>query len=142
MITALAVLGTLMVAMAVTLFGVRRFHQVLGLRQQCTAAAEAQIDSLMATGLALDPNRISTLWPGLKVETQVRPGRGQWQGLDLMRATASVPSGRRIVSVTLSRYGTIPKPALTSGQGPVVDVQQRTTHNSLRSMPCARPSRS
>ena len=109
LMVALVILGILMVAMAVTLYGVRRFHQVLWFRQQCTAAAQAQIDSLIATGLAIEPNRIATLWPRLKVETQVRPGQGQWQGLDLVQATASIPTGRRVVSVRLARYGTIPK---------------------------------
>jgi type II secretory pathway pseudopilin PulG len=109
LMVALAILGILMVAMAVTLFGVRRFHQVLWVRQQCMAASQAQIDSLMATGLAIEPNRIATLWPRLKVETQVRPGQGSWRGLDLVQATASILSGRRVVTVTLARYGTIPK---------------------------------
>ena len=109
LIVALAILGILMVGMAVTLFGVRRFHHVLWVRQQCMAAAQAQIDSLMATGLAIDPNRIATLWPRLKVETEIRPGEGQWKGLDLVRARASGPSGQRIVTVTLARYGTMPR---------------------------------
>ena len=109
LMVALAVLGTLMVGLALTLHSVRRFHQVLGVRQQCMAAAQAQIDSLMATGLAIDPNRIATLWPRLKVETEIRPGEGQWKGLDLVRARASGPSGPRIVTVTLARYGTMPR---------------------------------
>jgi type II secretory pathway pseudopilin PulG len=109
LMVALVVLGTLMVGLALTLHSVRRFHQVLGVRQQCMAAAQAQIDSLMATGLAIDPNRIATLWPHLKVETEVRPGEGQWKGLDLVRATASGPSGPRLVTVTLARYGTLPR---------------------------------
>ena len=135
LITALTVLGTLMVAMAVTLYGVRRFHQVLAVRQQCTATAQAQIDSLLATGLAIGPNKIATLWPRLKVETQVRPGQGRWQGLDLVKATASGPSGRRIVTVTLARYGTIPKPALTSDRLPGVDGRQPSTHNRQPTTP-------
>jgi len=109
LMVALVVLGTLMVGLALTLHSVRRFHQVLGVRQQCMAAAQAQIDSLMATGLAIDPNRIATLWPRLKVETEIRPGEGQWKGLDLVRARASGPSGPRIVTVTLARYGTMPR---------------------------------
>lgn len=108
MMVSLAVLATLMVGLALTLHSVRRFHHVLGVRQQCMAAAQAQIDSLVATGLAMDPNRTATLWPRLKVETQVRPGQGQWKGLDLIQATASGPSGPRIVTVTLARYGTVP----------------------------------
>ena len=119
---ALAILGILMVAMAVTLFGVRRFHQVLWFRQQCTAAAQAQIDSLTATGLAIEPNRIATLWPGMKVETQVRPGQGPWQGLDLIEATASVPTGRRIVTIRLARYGKI-KTTVASGEWLVTSNQ-------------------
>jgi len=111
LMVALAVLGTLMVCLALTLNGVRKFHHVLWIRQQCMAAAQAQIDSLMATGITIDPNKIATLWPRVKVETQVRPGQGQWRDLDLVQTTASGPSGRRTVSVTLARYGTIPQAA-------------------------------
>ncbi|MBP8304712.1 MAG: hypothetical protein KBE04_11360 [Phycisphaerae bacterium] len=107
LMVSLSVLATLMVGLAMTLHSVRRFHHVLGVRQQCMAAAQAQIDSLMATGLAMDPNRAAALWPSLKVETQVLPGQGQWKGLELVRATASGPSGPRVVTVTLAQYGTI-----------------------------------
>jgi type II secretory pathway pseudopilin PulG len=128
LVVAMAVLGILMVGMAVTLYGVRRFHHVLWFRQQCMAAAQAQIDSLMATGLAIEPNRIATLWPRLKVETQIRPGQGPWQGLDLVQATASGPRSRRVVTVTLARYGTIPK-RVARDEWFVTDNQELRTMN-------------
>ena len=104
LIVALSILGLLMAGVAVTLYGVGRFNRLLWCRQQCQAAAQAQLDSLAATGRTLDPNAVSALWPRLKTETEVRPGRGLWQGLDLVKVTASVPTGNHVVRVTLSRY--------------------------------------
>jgi prepilin-type N-terminal cleavage/methylation domain-containing protein len=115
LIVALSILGILMAGVAVTLRGVGRFDRLLWSRQQCLAAAQAQIDSLLATGRTMEPNAVSTLWPGLKTDVRVQAGQGQWQGLDLVKVTASVPHGRHVVRVTLSRYGTMPR--LTAGEG-------------------------
>jgi type II secretory pathway pseudopilin PulG len=115
LIVALSILGILMAGLAVTLQGVGRFNRLLWCRQQCLAAAQAQLDSVAATGRTLDPNTVAVLWPRLKTETEVRPGQGLWQGLALVKVTASVPTGRHVVRVTLSRYEDVPR--VTSREG-------------------------
>jgi type II secretory pathway pseudopilin PulG len=109
LIVALSILGILMAGIAVTLRGMARFDRLLWSREQCLAAAQAQIDSLLATGRTLEPNAVTELWPGLRAEARVQPGLGQWQGLDLVKATASVANGSHVVKVTVSRYGRVPR---------------------------------
>jgi hypothetical protein len=90
----LMVLGILAICIAVTAHGVQRVHQVLAARQMCIAAAQAQIESIGAMGVAIEPNRLATLWPAVETQIQVIPDQGQWQGLMLVRATASVRLGQ------------------------------------------------
>lgn len=109
MIVALSILGIVMAGLGLTLHSVGRFHRLLWCRQQCLAVCQAQIDSLISTGQGLDPNALSALWPRVVTDVQVRPGQGQWQGLDQVKVTASMPDGSHTVRMTLSRYGDVPK---------------------------------
>ena len=116
MLVALSILGILMAGLAVTLHGVGRFHRLLWCRQQCLAAGQAQIDSLISTGHGLDPKALSALWPRVVMDVEVRPGQGQWQGLDQVKVTASMPDGSHTVRMTLSRYGDVPKAVSLEGR--------------------------
>lgn len=111
LIVALTILAMLMACTAVTLYSVRKFNYHQWTKQRCIAAAEAQVDSVLATGHPLDQDKIASLWPRLQVEMEVQPGQGQWKGLNRVRVTASGPSGGLTVRVTLARYGMIPEPA-------------------------------
>ena len=50
------------------------------------------------------------------MDVEVRPGQGQWQGLDQVKVTASMPDGSHTVRMTLSRYGDVPKAVSLEGR--------------------------
>ena len=103
-IVALTVLGLLLAGLGVSLAGFGQFNRYQLTRQQCIAAAQAQIESLAATGRTIPEQDFARLWPGLTVSVQEKPGEGQWQGLTLIEVTASDKSRRKIVEIRLSRY--------------------------------------
>lgn len=73
-------------------------------RQRCILAAQAQLDSLTATGRSLDDAEVARLWPGVRTLVRRAPGEGQWQGLVLATATATAEIDGRSVKVELARY--------------------------------------
>jgi type II secretory pathway pseudopilin PulG len=109
-IVALSVLGALIIAFELSLSGFVRFNRVQLVRQQCTAAAQAQLDSIEATGKQIPDEDFRRLWPKLGISIKQMPGTGQWQGLKLVEAEASGMSFNRPVKVQLSRYIAIETP--------------------------------
>lgn len=103
-IVALTVLGLLLAGLGVSLAGFAQFNRYQLTRQQCIAAAQAQIESIAATGKPIPEQDFARLWPGLTVSVQEKPGEGQWQGLTLVEVTVSDKSRRKIVEIRLSRY--------------------------------------
>ena len=81
-----------------------RLNRLLLARQQCTAAAQAQLDCLEATGEQLSTEDIARLWPGLEVRTETSAGQGDWKGLELVKVTATNKSLHKEVKVQLCRY--------------------------------------
>jgi hypothetical protein len=81
-------------------------------RQACLLAAEAQLDSVAATGRALAADEAISLWPGVRVSVRREAGRGQWQGFTLVRAVAETRRLGASQRVELSRY------VATQGTGP------------------------
>ena len=79
-------------------------NKLLLARQQCIAAAEAQLDALTATGRPLDAAANKQLWPAVKVELRRQAGQGAWSGLTLVTAVATAPAGEVKAKVELSRY--------------------------------------
>ncbi|RPI62000.1 MAG: hypothetical protein EHM48_04790 [Planctomycetaceae bacterium] len=79
-------------------------NSMLLVRQRCIAAAQAQLDSIGATGQALSKEDIARLWPGVQVEVSISDGTDQWKGLKLATVHAVSPSGGGTVRVELSRY--------------------------------------
>ena len=103
-IVAISVLGILVIAFALSLNGFARFNRFQLVRQQCTAAAQAQLDSLAKTGKPVPDDVFKRLWPKLNVSIKQTEGAGQWQGLKLVEAEASGMSFNRPVKVQLARY--------------------------------------
>lgn len=101
---ALAILAILMVGLALSLDGSAKFNRYMLLRQQCTAAAQAQLDSLAVTGRAISETDFNRLWPGLSASIEQTKGTGTWKGMKLVEVATSGNSGRRKVHVRLSRY--------------------------------------
>lgn len=104
LVVATGLLGLLVAGMAVSLGGFSAFNHYLWTRQRCTAAARAQLDSLVATGRPIEPQELQRLWPQTEVAVDVQPGAPPWESLRLVTVTATAPAGARLVKVRLVRY--------------------------------------
>ena len=103
-IVALTILSMLLAGVAFSLNGMAKFNRYQLIRQQCIAAAQAQLDSLTATGKSISDEDFQRLWPELRVSIEETEGSGQWQGMELVEVTASGKSFRKQVQIRLSRY--------------------------------------
>jgi type II secretory pathway pseudopilin PulG len=103
-IVALSLLGLLLAGLALSLHGMAKFNRYQLIRQRCIAAAQAQLDSIAATGELISDEDVQRLWPGLSVSVRRSPGAGQWQGLERLEVTAGGKSFRKDVTIRLSRY--------------------------------------
>ncbi len=104
LIVALSVLGMLLAGLAMSLHGFAKFNRYQLTRQHCIAAAQAELDSIAATGRPIRDEDFSRLWPRLSVSVKETPGTGQWQGMTLVEVTASAKSYRKDVEIQLARY--------------------------------------
>jgi hypothetical protein len=73
-------------------------------RQQCIAAAQSQLDSLSARGLAMSSDEITRLWPTVRTNVAISAGQGQWAGLQLATVRATGQAGGKDFTIELSRY--------------------------------------
>ncbi len=103
-IVALTVMAMVMVGLAMSLYALGRFNRYQLVRQRCTAAAQAQLESITATGEAIPAGDFERLWPGLTVSVEESAATGQWEGLTLVEVTATGRSFQRQVTVGLCRY--------------------------------------
>jgi hypothetical protein len=103
-VAALTILATIMIGLAVSMDGFARFNRYLLMKQQCMAAAAAELDSISVTGRPISEEDFERLWPGLSVSVEQSGGTGQWEGMKLVEVTTSARSYRKEVSVRLSRY--------------------------------------
>ena len=104
LIVSMTLLAMIIAGLGMTLAGFTRFNGIQWARQQCLAAAQAQLDSLVATGRPLSETDIERLWPRMTVTTKRSPGQGQWEGLDRVEVTASESSYPLRATVSLARY--------------------------------------
>jgi len=104
LIVALTVLGILMTVFALSLHAFAKFNGCQLVRQRCIAAAQAELDSVTATGKPVPGEDFERLWPGLTVSIDQSPGVGQWQGMKLVQVTTCGKSFRSKVQIHLSRY--------------------------------------
>ena len=103
-IVAMSLLGLLLAGLALSLNGIARFNRYQLVRQQCIAAAQAQLDSIAATGEPIGDEQSERLCPKLSVSVKRSPGTGQWQAMERLEVTASGKSYHRNVQIRLSRY--------------------------------------
>ncbi len=109
LIMAMIVLATLIVGFSLSLSGFKRFNHYQWMRQQCLAAALAQLDSITATGQALTVEDVKRLWPKVSLETDTVAGQDPWQGLQQLTVQAQAQTYHRVVTVSLSRYVHLPE---------------------------------
>jgi type II secretory pathway pseudopilin PulG len=102
-----ALLGMALAGLAVTIQGFSMINQYQWMRQRCVAAAEAQLDSLAASGKLIDEAETQRLWPDVQVTLDRTAGQAAWVGLDLVHVTAVGRAGPHVVTVRLERY--VPK---------------------------------
>jgi type II secretory pathway pseudopilin PulG len=104
LIVSITVVGMIVVGLAVSMQGTARFNRYEWSRQQCIAAAQAQIDSLTATGKPLGDEEMQRLWPKVAVVVDRSAGQGQWTGLELLQVTATMQATSHPAQVRLARY--------------------------------------
>jgi len=103
-IVAFTVMAMLLAGLALSMNGMAKFNHYQLVRQQCIAAAQAQIDSITAMGEPVKDEDFHRIWPQLSVSIEKSAGEGQWQAAQLVEVTASGKSFRKEVKIQLSRY--------------------------------------
>ena len=104
MTVSLTLLAMLLSGLALSLHGVAKFNHYQLVRQKCIAAAQAQLESIAATGSLISDDDIAGLWSNISVSTEKSPGVGQWSSMELVEVTAVGKSFRKEVKIRLSRY--------------------------------------
>lgn len=99
-----AILAILLLGLSLSLYGFAKFNRYQLVRQQCIAAAQAELDSISTTGKPIPDEDFKRLWPKLSVNIKKSAGTGQWQTMTLVEVTASGKSFNKDVTVQLSRY--------------------------------------
>jgi type II secretory pathway pseudopilin PulG len=104
LVVSMIVLAMILGSLAVTMINMSKYNRIQFSRQQCIAAAQAQLDSIAATSQRLDDETIERLWPKVKVTETVTQGKEQWQGMSLVNTEATTKAGARLIRIELSRY--------------------------------------
>ncbi len=104
MTVSLTILAMLLASVAFSLNGIAKFNNYQLVRQQCVAAAQAELDSLTATGKSIPDEDVRRIWPRISISIEKSAGDGQWLGTQLVEVTASGRSYRKEVKIRLSRY--------------------------------------
>ncbi len=100
----LTVMAMLLAGVAFSMNGMAKFNRYQLVRQHCIAAAQAELDSLTATGKPIKDEDFSRIWPQLTVSIEKSAGQEQWQGAQLVKVTTSGKYLRKQVTIELSRY--------------------------------------
>ena len=104
MTVAFTVIAMLLAGVAFSLNGIVKFNHYQLIRQQCIAAAQAELDSFTAMGEPIEDEDFSRIWPQLNVSIEESAGQGQWEGMQLVKVTTTGKYLRKQVIIELSRY--------------------------------------
>jgi type II secretory pathway pseudopilin PulG len=110
-VVSMTILGILVAGLAMSLHGFAKFNRYQLVRQQCIAAAQAEIESIAATGGPIPDEDLARLWSNIAVSVEKSAGTGQWLQMELVEVTAVGKSFRKEVKIQLSRYFPADKPA-------------------------------
>lgn len=111
LVVSLVLLEMLLAGMSNAVAITGEYNRCQLVRQQCLSAAQAQLDSLAATGNAMDESVFVSIWPKLASSIEQSDGEGDWAGLRKVSVTVSGSAQSREIRVTLCRY-------LPAGRGP------------------------
>jgi hypothetical protein len=103
-ITAITILGMLFFGFMKTTMATGRLNRLQLAKQQCIAAAQAQLDCIEATGERLSVEDFERLWPGQEMTIEELAGQDDWKGLRLVKVTTANKNLRKEVKVQLCRY--------------------------------------
>ncbi len=103
-IVALTIMAMLLAGLALSMNGLAKFNRYQLVRLQCIAAAQAELDSITATGKPISDEDFHRIWPQISVSIKKSDGDDQWQGMELVNVTASGRNFRKEVEIQLSRY--------------------------------------
>ncbi len=87
---------------AIRFFGHANRQQLA--RQQCIAAAQAQLDAIVSGGSPLSEQDMKALWPAVTCTVDKVPGLDVWQALDLYTVNAKAVVHGREISIQAKRY--------------------------------------
>ena len=104
LVVSMTILGIVVAGLALSLHGFAKFNRYQLVRQQCVAAAQAELESMAATGGPIPDEDFGRLWSNLSVSIEKSPGIGQWSAMELVEVTAVGKSFRKEVKIQLSRY--------------------------------------
>ena len=102
--TAMGVMAVLLTLLALSLHGFARFNRYQLVRQNCIAAAQAQLDSIAVTGEPIAQADFNRLWPNLSISMKKSPGTGRWLGTQLVKVMATGKSFRKEIKIEMARY--------------------------------------
>ena len=80
-------MAMLLAGLAFSLNGIAKFNRYQLVRQRCIAAAQAELESMAATGAPVSDEDFARLWPKLSVSIKKSPGTGQWLSMQLVEVT-------------------------------------------------------
>jgi type II secretory pathway pseudopilin PulG len=104
LVVSMTILGILVAGLALSLHGLAKFNRYQLVRQQCIAAAQAELESMAATGRPIPDEDFARLWSNLSISIKKSPGTSQWSAMELVEVTAVGKSFRKEVKIQLSRY--------------------------------------
>jgi type II secretory pathway pseudopilin PulG len=104
LLAGLSILTVLLAGLAVSQASLARFNAWQLARQRCLAAADAEMESLAATGKPLPQDKLDRLWPEVQITVSRQDGVGDWAGLTLVKIVVAAESKGRPVRVELARY--------------------------------------
>ena len=78
MVAALGIFAVLLVVLTRTQGQLQRLNAAHWARTRCTAAAQAQLDSIAAKGQPIADAELQRLWPKLTLAIETSPGKGAW----------------------------------------------------------------
>ena len=81
LVVSMTILGIVVAGLALSLHGFAKFNRYQLVRQQCVAAAQAELESMAATGGPIPDEDFGRLWSNLSVSIEKSPGIGQWSAM-------------------------------------------------------------